>query len=172
MTPFSIAKPPHSPWLRTVFVVLAALIALGGCAGLASRDPVRINLVGLEPLQGEGFELRFAVRLRVQNPNDSAIDYDGVALELDVNDKSFATGVSDMKGSVPRFGESVISVPVTVSAIAALRQALGLAEGASLKNLPFVLRGKLAGGPFGTLRFSEEGRLSLPGTAAGSDSSR
>jgi LEA14-like dessication related protein len=172
MTPFRLATPSHLPWLRTVFVVLAALIALGGCAGLASRDPVRINLVGIEPLQGEGFELRFAVRLRVQNPNDSAIDYDGVALELDVNDKSFATGVSDAKGSVPRFGESVISVPVTVSAIAALRQALGLAEGASLDNLPFVLRGKLAGGVFGTLRFSEEGRLSLPGTAAGSDGSR
>lgn len=167
-----LAAPPLFPWLRTLFVVLAALIALGGCAGFASRDPVRVNLVGVEPLQGEGFELRFAVKLRVQNPNDSAIDYDGVALELDVNDRPFATGVSDRKGSVPRFGEAVISVPVTVSVMAALRQALGLTEGASLENLPFVLRGKLAGGPFGTLRFSEEGRLSLPGLATGSEGSR
>ena len=167
-----LATRPLFPLLRTLFVVLAALIALGGCAGLAGRDPVRVNLVGVEPQQGEGFELRFAVKLRVQNPNDNAIDYDGVALELDVNDRSFATGVSDSKGSVPRFGEAVISVPVTVSAIAALRQALGLTEGASLENLPFVLRGKLAGGPFGALRFSEEGRLSLPGTATGSDGSR
>lgn len=172
MHPFSLATPPRFSGLRTLVVVLAALIALGGCAGFANRDPVRINLVGVEPLQGEGFELRFALKLRVQNPNDSVIDYDGVALELDVNDKSFATGVSDRKGSVPRFGEAVISVPVTVSVIAALRQALGLTEGASLENLPFVLRGKLAGGPFGTMRFSEEGRLSLPGTVTGSDGSR
>jgi hypothetical protein len=117
--------PSCPPSLRTAAFPLAAhLVRRAGCPhrtgrlrGLGRRDPVRVNLVGLEPLQGEGFELRFAVRLRVQNPNDSAIDYDGVALELDVNDKSFATGVSDSKGSVPRFGETVISVPVTVSAI-------------------------------------------------------
>lgn len=151
---------------------LALLCALSGCAGLAARDPVRVNLVGVEPLQGEGFELRFAVKLRVQNPNDSVIDYDGIALELDLNNRPFATGVSDSKGSVPRFGETVFSVPVTVSAISALRQALGLTEGAGLDNLPFALRGKLAGGAFGTLRFSEEGRLSLPGPGRGSDATR
>lgn len=158
--------------LRSGALGLALLCALTGCAGLATRDAVRVNLVGIEPLQGEGFELRFAVKLRVQNPNDSAIDYDGFALELDVNNRSFATGVSDAKGSVPRFGETVISVPVTVSALSALRQALGMTEGSTLDNLPFALRGKLAGGVFGTLRFSEEGRLSLPGLAPGSGSTR
>ncbi len=33
-------------------------------------------------------------KLRVQNPNDSAIEYDGVYLKLEVLDKTFATGVS------------------------------------------------------------------------------
>lgn len=155
---------------RSLLIAFSALIALGagGCAGLSGRDPIRINLVGLEPLQGEGFELRFAVRLRVQNPNDTPIDFDGVALELDVNNTSFATGVSDLKGSVPRFGEVVVSVPVTVSAISALRQAFGLADGANLENLPYALRGKFAGGLFGTLRFSDEGTLSLPGSGSSS----
>ncbi|MDP2867548.1 LEA type 2 family protein [Methyloversatilis sp.] len=176
----AILSPPMPPRLtpalslRLLLVTLglALLCALTGCAGLAARDPVRINLVGVEPLQGEGFELRFAVKLRVQNPNDSVIDYDGLALELDVNNRSFATGVSDAKGSVPRFGETVISVPVTVSALSALRQALGMTEGSTLENLPFALRGKLAGGTFGTVRFSEEGRLSLPGMAHGNGSAR
>ncbi|MDP3288853.1 MAG: LEA type 2 family protein [Methyloversatilis sp.] len=176
----AILSPPMPPRLtpalslRLLLVTLglALLCALTGCAGLAARDPVRVNLVGVEPLQGEGFELRFAVKLRVQNPNDSVIDYDGLALELDVNNRSFATGVSDAKGSVPRFGETVISVPVTVSALSALRQALGMTEGSTLENLPFALRGKLAGGTFGTVRFSEEGRLSLPGMAHGNGSAR
>ncbi|WP_223300294.1 LEA type 2 family protein [Methyloversatilis sp. RAC08] len=176
----AILSPPMSPHLtpalslRLLLVTLglALLCALTGCAGLTARDPVRVNLVGVEPLQGEGFELRFAVKLRVQNPNDSVIDYDGLALELDVNNRSFATGVSDARGSVPRFGETVISVPVTVSALSALRQALGMTEGSTLENLPFALRGKLAGGAFGTVRFSEEGRLSLPGMTQGNGSAR
>jgi hypothetical protein len=124
---------------------------------------VRVHLAGVEPLPGQGLELRFMIRLRVQNPNETPIDYDGVALDLEVNRKLLASGVSDQKGSVPRFGEAVLGVPVTISAFAAVRQALGLAEGQSLENMPYVLSGKLAGGPFGVLRFADEGTLSLPG---------
>lgn len=145
-----------------LLICVATLLALGGCAGLPVHDPVRINVVGIEPLAGQGLEMRFNIKLRLQNPNDTVIEYDGVALELELNDQTFATGVSDRRGSIPRFGESVLSVPVTVSALAAVRQALGLAEGAALDNLPYVLRGKLAGGMFGTMRFTEKGTLSLP----------
>ncbi|MBV5285829.1 MAG: LEA type 2 family protein [Methyloversatilis discipulorum] len=150
-----------------LLLVLCALLALSGCAGLSTRDPVRVNLVGLEPLQGEGFELRFALKLRVQNPNDHPIDYDGLALQLDVNDRTFATGVSDARGSVPRFGEAVVSVPVTVSALSAFRQALELGSRADLDRLPYTLSGKLGGGPFGVQRFSERGTLSLPAATGG-----
>ncbi len=147
-------RVPARILLGHFLIIVTALLALGGCAGMAVRDPVRINVVGIDPLPGQGLEMRFNVKLRLQNPNDSAIEYDGVALELELNDQPFATGVSDRKGSIPRFGESVLSVPVTVSALAAVRQALGLAEGASVDNLPYVLRGKLAGGVFGTMRFT------------------
>src|SRR6478672_9126899 len=124
-------------------VLLAA--ALGGCASLGQRDPVRVHLAGIEPLPGQGLELRFMVKLRVQNPNETPIDYDGIALDLEVNRKLLASGVSDQKGSVPRFGEAVLAVPVAISAFAAVRQALGLAEGQGLENMPYVLSGKLAG---------------------------
>ena len=163
MTP---SRPLHLPSRRRRDALACAVLlaaALAGCAGLTGRDPVRVNLAGIEPLPGQGLELRFMVKLRVQNPNDAPIDYDGVALELEVNRKLLASGVSDQKGSVPRFGETVLGVPVTISAFAALRQALGLAEGESLDDMPYVLSGKLAGGPFGALRFTDEGRLSLPG---------
>lgn len=153
---------------RALYAALGLLLALvlGGCAGLPGHDPVRINVVGIEPLPGQGMEMRFAVRLRVQNPNERAIDYDGVALELDVNGQPFAAGVSDQRGSVPRFGETVLSVPVTVSAAAALRQALGLIGGEPLARVPYELRGKLAGGLIGSVRFADAGTLSLPEAGA------
>ena len=142
--------------------ILMLALALVGCASLVQREPVRINVVGLEPLPGQGMEMRFAVKLRVQNPNDTAIDFDGLALELDLNDKPFATGVSDQRGSVPRFGEAVINIPVTVSAVAVVRQALGVMDGKAVDTVPYSLRGRLAGGLLGGVRFSDKGALSLP----------
>jgi len=142
--------------------ILMLALALVGCASLVQREPVRINVVGLEPLPGQGMEMRFAVKLRVQNPNDTAIDFDGLALELDLNDKPFATGVSDRKGSVPRFGEALVEIPVSVSAIAVVRQALGVIEGEAKTEVPYTLRGRLAGGLLGSTRFSDAGTLKLP----------
>lgn len=157
----SLVRPSAQSFTATLLVLLVAVL-LAGCASLIQREPVRINVVGLEPLPGAGMEMRFAVKLRVQNPNDDAIDFDGIALELELNDKPFATGVSDQRGSVPRFGEAVVNIPVTVSAIAVVRQALGVIDGKSSESVPYSVHGRLAGGLLGGVRFSDTGRLSLP----------
>ena len=66
------------------FAVGLITVWLSACAALAGREPVNVSVVGMEPMAGQGMEGRFLVKLRVQNPNDTPIDYDGVALELDV----------------------------------------------------------------------------------------
>jgi len=114
-------------------------------------------------------ELRMAVKLRVQNPNDAPVDFDGVAVSLELRGMDFAGGVSDARGSVPRFGETVLTVPVTVSAFAVARQVISLAGGDNPK-VEFVARGKLSDGSFGGARFESKGSFDLPaglpGTAA------
>ena len=143
--------------------LIALLLALGACSSLfATRDPLRIDLVGLEPATGQGMEARFTVKLRVQNPNDQAIDYNGIALDLSVNGQPLASGVSDASGQVPRFGEKVISVPVSISAFSAFRQAWGLSGGPPRQGMPYEINGKLAGGLFGTVRFNDKGVLNWP----------
>lgn len=151
---------PRHPVRMLLASVLS--LALSACALLPNRDPLNINVVGIEPLPGQDLEIRLAVKLRLQNPNDSDIQYNGVALNLDVDGKLLASGVSDQQGVISRFSEGVLTVPVTVSAFAALRQAVGLSEHRSLDNLPYELHGKLAGGFFGTMRFHDSGTLSLP----------
>ena len=141
------------------------LLSLSACALFPNRDPVNINVVGIEPLTSQDLEVRFAIKLRVQNPNETAIDYNGIALDLEVNGHALASGVSDQSGTIGRFSETVVSVPVSVSAFSVLRQTLGLSQTQTLDNLPYVLRGKLAGGLFGTMRFVERGTLDLPNTA-------
>lgn len=152
---------PLAHTLKNLLALLATLI-LAGCASLTPNDPLRIDLVGLEPLPAQGMEMRFAVVLRVQNPNDSVIDYDGLSLELDVNHQPLASGVSDASGQVPRFGEALLKVPVTISAFSVMRQAWAAAGYQQGRNLPYELRGKLGGGLFGSARFSSAGTLNWP----------
>jgi hypothetical protein len=105
------------------------------------------------------------VSLRVQNPNDTQIDYDGTYVKLIVQGKTFATGVSDASGSIPRFGEAVIAVPLTVSMLNVMRQVIGAidARTAPPDKVTYSLEGKLHRSGFGSLRFKSQGELTLPG---------
>lgn len=141
---------------------LALLLSLGACSSLTPRDPLHIDLVGIEPLPGEELEVRFALKLRVQNPNDSAIAFNGVAVRLNINQQPLASGVSDQAGQVPRYGEAIIQVPVSISAYALLRQAWAAAGYQGGQGLPYELHGKLAGGLFGSRRFHDSGTLDWP----------
>ncbi len=142
----------------------AAVPLLAACAGLPLGEPVQVHVVGLEPLPGEGLELRMAVKLRVQNPNDAALDFDGIALTLDLGGMSFATGVSDRRGSVPRFGETVVTVPVSVAALAAVRQIVALAA-RERRKVDYALRGRISGTGWGAARFESAGEIDLDGLA-------
>jgi LEA14-like dessication related protein len=141
--------------------MLAGGSALAGCALMRLREPVQVNVVGLETLPSEGMELRLALKLRVQNPNDVALDFDGISLTLDLHGTRFASGVSAERCHVPRFGEAVISVPVSVSALALARQIVKIA-GKEQPQLDYVLRGQLSGLVMGGLHFESKGEIALP----------
>lgn len=148
---------------RIITPLLPALLA--ACAATPGLDAPKVMLAGVESLPGEGLEVRMAVKLRVQNPNDQPIDYDGVAVDLQVRGMDFASGVSDARGTVPRYGETVITVPVTVSAFAAARQAYSFVTGDRSK-IDFVANGKLGGAGFGAVRFSSKGEFEMPSSVA------
>ncbi len=162
---------------RRLLTLLPALLpagmALTGCASLGS-EPLRVNLVGLSSLPGEGLEWRMRARLRVQNPTDREIVYDGVSLELDLRGQRFASGVAPLTGTVGRYAETVIEVPLTISGLAVMRQLFDLVRqvsreeardtrspGAEPPSLPYALRGRLGGGLFGHA-FDSSGTVPLP----------
>ena len=145
------------------------LVILSGCATLAGDDAPNVRVVGLEPLPSEGLEVRFDLKLRVQNPNESALHYDGMSVSLDLDGRGLASGVSDTSGDVPRFSETVLTVPVSISAFSAIRQLWARAgdmqsEGGSLgQPIAYSLTGKLGAGKgsSGVTRFSDKGELNL-----------
>ena len=146
-----------------LFLLLGCAVFLcGGCATLHHTEPIDVIMTGLEPLQGEGLELRMLVKLRVQNPNDAPFDFNGVSVKMDVQGKPFASGVSDAAGSVPRFGETIVSVPVSISMFRIARQTMGVITSEYRGKLEYEMTGKLAGPALDSVRFSSKGVLTLP----------
>ncbi|MFT3804347.1 MAG: LEA type 2 family protein [Burkholderiaceae bacterium] len=142
-------------------LLYATALTLSGCALMPWNDPLSVDVVGVEPIAGEGMELRMAIKLRVQNPNETPISFDGAAVWLDVRGMRLGSGVIDQAGTVPRYGEVVLTIPVSVPPTALIRQALGVVSGTDTRT-DFVVRGKLSGTGSGSVRFESRGELSLP----------
>ena len=143
---------------RHILLLVIVALALAGCTSLAARDPLEVAVAGIEPMpdKGEGLELRLLVRLRVQNPNPDAISYSGAFVKVEVQDRTFATGVTDVGGTLPGFSEAVVEVPVTVSMLRMVRQVMGMKDAAEADQIRYSMSGKL-----GSHRFSASGEFSL-----------
>jgi len=155
---------------RYAVVLLVTLLAsVAGCATLPSKDAPSVRVVGLEPLPSEGLEVRFSLKLRVQNPNESALKYDGLSVNLDLDGKGLASGVTDASGEIARFSDVVLTVPVSISTFGVIRQLWARAgnsqsaNGAFNQPIVYKLNGKLGSpeGDLGAIRFSNKGELDL-----------
>jgi LEA14-like dessication related protein len=153
---------------RILAIVLAA--ALGACATLPGTEPLQVTVADIESMEGEGMEMRMLVKLRVQNPNESALEFDGVYIKVQVLDRTLATGVSDQRGVVPRFGETIVAVPLTVSTLRVALGALEVIGGTrTIDKVTYRMEGKLDGLGWGSHKFQHTGQLAIPtsGTPAG-----
>jgi hypothetical protein len=144
--------------------LIGVALILAACAGMPGREPVHVTVAGIEGLPSEGMEMRLLVKLRVQNPSDAPIEYDGAYLRMEVLDKTFATGVSNERGTVPRFGDALVNVPVTISTISFGLNLLGMfASGVGPPGrINYRMEGKLNGPLFGSSSFQAAGEFALP----------
>ena len=150
--------------MKALLAIWVLLVA-SACASLSNRDPLVVDVAGIEPLPGESMEIRLQIAVRIQNPNDMPVEYRGAALDLSLNGRRAASGVSDQIGTVPRYGETVIYIPVTISAFNMVRQILGFMETSATDEIDYSISGKLEGGMFGTRRFRDEGTFALTAPA-------
>ncbi|MEK8051772.1 LEA type 2 family protein [Ideonella sp. DXS22W] len=152
---------------RALIGAAAAAVTWGlsGCATLRDEVAPRVELAGVEGLPGEGLELRFLLKLRIQNPADRELRFDGVWAEVELRGLPLAGGGAAVAGVVPRFGEAVVQVPVTASGLALARQAFSLWKSSQQTQGPgpvaYVLRGRLGGTGLAPVRFESRGEVSL-----------
>lgn len=89
------------------FVLPGLLSCTSG--GMRVQSPY-VTLANVEVNDITLFEQHYQVRMRIQNPNGFVMPISGMSYELFINDHRFARGVSDVSVSVPRFGETVVTV--------------------------------------------------------------
>jgi len=142
--------------------VVLALFAVAGCASIASLQAPEVQVTSLQMLDPEpgSLEQRFAIGLRLINPNNRAIAVEGLDFELDLNNLRLARGVTSSAFDLPRLGEAETVVVVTTSLFDVLRQAMDLA-GRRDATMDYRLRGRLhlGSGFVRTLPFDHQGKL-------------
>ena len=129
-------------------VVKAALLMLvlwlAGCAILGGyRESPRVSLVSIQPLDMTLLEQRYALQLRILNPNDVALPVSGLNYSIEINRREFAYGVSRQSVTIPAHGEAVLDVEVISNLLNLLRQMQGL-EQAGRQVIEYRLSGRLS----------------------------
>jgi LEA14-like dessication related protein len=154
---------------RHLALAVALLSLIAGCATFRPQIIVpEVSLANITPLGATLFEQRVRVDLRLRNPNDFAIDLSGVDFQLAVNGARLASGVTSEAVSIPRLGESLVSVEVTTTLLDWMRQIGSLGRS---QEIAYDLTGHLHVAHLGRLPFSHSGRFA-PGKAPATPSSQ
>ena len=145
--------------------VVLVMFLLPACVGPGKKmEPPRITLTNIQVQEIKVLESVFLIELRVINPNDVAVEIKGLSCEVELNDKHFASGVSNKKTNVPPYDTA--TVPITVYS-SVLDLARGLVDSGKKEKIKYKLKGRvhLVGGPSvpSVIPFESEGELSLPG---------
>jgi LEA14-like dessication related protein len=150
-------------WKALCFCLLILGPGLSGCSGLfRTMAPPRINIVNVTPKEIKLFEQIFDLELRVQNPNEEALSINGLAFKLEINDKQFATGVSNENVTVDHFSSRVIHVQAVTSFWDMLQQIAQL-QRTGTPLVTYRIRGAIySGSPSVKLPFDNSGEFKIP----------
>ncbi|OGU21562.1 MAG: hypothetical protein A2580_15945 [Hydrogenophilales bacterium RIFOXYD1_FULL_62_11] len=128
--------------MRLVWIVLASL-GLVACSGLpwnAVAPKVSVADVGIKSLGL--LEQRLDVGLRISNPNDFALTIEALELELEVNARPFASGVSRDATRVPAVASAMLRVDTFMQSKDLIQQLKTLSQGGLKAGVPYRLKGR------------------------------
>jgi LEA14-like dessication related protein len=125
--------------LRLSLLVFLSLVLMA-CATLSNYERPRVYLTNLQLQEASMLAQTFLLRLRIDNPNDTALPINGIDVELILNGYSLAQGLSNQSLSVPRFGSADIEVRATTTLLSLVQQILSLQN---QQQLSYEIAGRL-----------------------------
>jgi LEA14-like dessication related protein len=112
--------PTMRRWIALVGLLLPA------CTGGGMTDyPLAVQVADLRFAQPGLLEQSIGIDLRFTNPNPEPIRADGLRFVLELEGRSFGTGVSDASFEIPRLGEVVVPVTMRVQTGALIERLVG-----------------------------------------------
>lgn len=140
--------------------LLLALLLASACRSPLA-DPLEapeVSLVALTPAEGGAFEQRVRVTLRLANPNNEALEIEGLRFQIALNDRPFTRGVSNETITLERLDEALLEVTATTTLFDWMRQLGALAEQREM-DFPYAIEGRVFLATGGGLDFAREGEL-------------
>lgn len=146
--------------MRKLFTLIL-FVVLSGCAALQSAiETPHVTLNNLQVLDITLLEQRYAVTLRVQNPNPIPIPITGMNFQLDINDMELGSGVTNKAITVPAYGDALVGINLVSNLMRVFNQLRGL-ENNKNQSLRYRLSGGLSiSSRMGKLPFDYRGEFS------------
>lgn len=127
---------------KLAYLLFGLALLIGGCTGLPSKmEQPTVTISSINLLRATFLEQTYQMQLRIQNPNDFALQIDGLSYELEVNDKPFAKGLSNKPITVPQYGTELLEVEGISTLASLLRQFSEMDK--SQTSMHYHLKGKL-----------------------------
>lgn len=143
------------------FIALLYAVMLSGCAALQSAiETPHVTLSNLQVIDMTVLEQRYAVTLRMQNPNPIPLPIAGMNFRLDINDTELGRGVTNEAVTVPAYGEALVEIKLVSNLMRIFNQIRGL-ENNKGQSLRYRLSGGLSvSSRMGKLPFDYRGEFS------------
>jgi len=143
--------------------LIGLILLLSGCAALyQSMERPRINIANIMPREIKLFEQVFDLELRIQNPNNTPLEVNGLAFDLEINGKRFATGASNQSLVIDRLSSDVIHVEAITTLVGFLRQVAEYQE-TPIPRVGYRIMGSIYSGSSNVkLRFDDVGEIKIP----------
>ena len=127
--------------IRCFFAV--ALFVLSGCATMnPDYEQPSVELVSFKVLPADGFEQNFEIGLKLTNPNNFDLPFNGISYQLSVAGETLASGVAADVPMAAAYGESRFVVPVSTSLIRGFKVIRALMEKQG-QDISYQLKAKL-----------------------------
>jgi LEA14-like dessication related protein len=146
-----------------ILCLTLAMALLQGCATLRSgfEEPT-ITVADLRIREIKAFEATFLLELRIMNPNDFALDLNGLNCALNVEGNHLATGISNERQEIPAYGNQTVTIMVYASTVDVVGSLIQLLQGMGEQQrnpLQYELTGKIRLNGYGTIPFNSKGQL-------------
>ncbi len=145
-----------------IVVAFLMLVSIFACAGINTKpEQFKINISSMQILESTLMEQRYQVDLRIMNRSKESLSIDGLSFDIELNNKDFASGVSNNKFKLEPLSETIVTVTVSSTIFGLIRQFKSLKEQQS-KKINYGLSGRIytSNGLLG-IPFNQTGEIDL-----------